>query len=61
MHVVYGWDIYSLYDGQPFPGLAEAIRLRSAARATREVGRITAAVERFADGLAQAALVAGER
>jgi len=26
-HVVYGWNIYSLYEGQPLPGLAEAIRL----------------------------------
>jgi len=27
-HVIYGWNIYSLYDGQPLPGLAEAIRLK---------------------------------
>ena len=27
-HVFYGWNIYSLYDGQPLPGLAEALRLR---------------------------------
>ncbi len=26
-HVFYGWNIYSLYDGQPFPGLAEALRV----------------------------------
>ena len=34
-HVFYGWNIYSLYDGQPFPGLAEALRLRDSARVTR--------------------------
>ena len=33
----YGWNIYSLYDGQLFPGLAEALRLRDAgAREARE-------------------------
>ena len=25
-HVFYGWNIYSLYDGQPFPGLAAALQ-----------------------------------
>ncbi|MFI5311685.1 MAG: M28 family peptidase [Gemmatimonadales bacterium] len=54
-HVVYGWDIYSLYDGQPFPGLAEAIRLKDAVRAVLEVERITAAVDRLRDGLREAA------
>ena len=34
-HVIYGWNIYSLYDGQPFPGLADAIRLRDGAREAR--------------------------
>ncbi len=38
-HVFYGWNIYSLYDGQPFPGLAEALRLRDQARVTREMAR----------------------
>jgi N-acetylated-alpha-linked acidic dipeptidase len=57
-HVVYGWNIYSLYDGQPFPGLAEAIRLRDAARAQREVDRIIAAIERVQAGLAEAAALA---
>jgi N-acetylated-alpha-linked acidic dipeptidase len=52
-HVFYGWNIYSLYDGQPFPGLADALRLKDAARVTREVGRISAALDRM-----QAALVA---
>jgi N-acetylated-alpha-linked acidic dipeptidase len=53
-HVFYGWNIYSLYDGQPFPGLAEALRLKDAARVTREVGRIAAALDRMATALAAA-------
>lgn len=57
-HVVYGWDIYSLYDGQPFPRLAEAIRLRDETRARREVARIGAALERLHDGLQQARALA---
>ena len=36
-HVFYGWNIYSLYDGQPLPGLAEALRLKDQPRVTREV------------------------
>lgn len=47
-HVVYGWNIYSLYDGQPFPGLAEAVRIQSPARTEHEVGRIRRALERMA-------------
>ncbi|MGH7554676.1 MAG: M28 family peptidase, partial [Longimicrobiales bacterium] len=58
-HVVYGWNIYSLYDGQPFPGLADAIRKRDTALVRREVERITAAVERLHDGLREAAELAG--
>ena len=50
-HVVYGWNIYSLYDGQPFPGLAEATRLGDSARTRREVGRIRRAFERMANEL----------
>jgi N-acetylated-alpha-linked acidic dipeptidase len=53
-HVVYGWDIYSLYDGQPFPGLAEAVRLRDVSRARREVARITAGIDRLTSGLREA-------
>jgi N-acetylated-alpha-linked acidic dipeptidase len=53
-HVIYGWDIYSLYDGQPFPRLAEAIRARDSARAAREVERIHAALGRFDQGLREA-------
>jgi N-acetylated-alpha-linked acidic dipeptidase len=50
-HVVYGWDIYSLYDGQPFPGLAEAIRRRDASGAQKEIARINGAVKRLSEGL----------
>jgi N-acetylated-alpha-linked acidic dipeptidase len=50
-HVLYGWNIYSLYDGQPFPGLAEAFRLKDAARLTHELGRIQRALERMHEEL----------
>ena len=52
-HVFYGWNIYSLYDGQPFPGLAEALRVKDAARAAREVGRIERALDRMSTELTQ--------
>jgi N-acetylated-alpha-linked acidic dipeptidase len=57
-HVIYGWDIYSLYDGQPFPGLAQAVRTGDAAGARRELARVTAAVERLSTGLGEAATLA---
>jgi hypothetical protein len=41
----------SPYDGLPLPGLAEAIRLRDAFRARREVARLVAAFDRLRDGL----------
>lgn len=53
-HVFYGWNIYSLYDGQPFPGLAEALRVKDAARVTREHQRIAQALQRMGDELAAA-------
>jgi len=46
-HVFYGWNIYSLYDGQPFPGLAEALRVKDGERVTREVVRIERALDRM--------------
>ena len=46
-HVFYGWNIYSLYDGQPFPGLAEAFRLQDAGRVAHERGRIERALDRM--------------
>jgi N-acetylated-alpha-linked acidic dipeptidase len=54
-HVFYGWNIYSLYDGQPFPGLAEALRVRDGTRVTREVARIAAALDRLQQALTAAA------
>jgi N-acetylated-alpha-linked acidic dipeptidase len=57
-HVIYGWDIYSLYDGQPFPGLAQAVRTGDGASARRELARVTAAVERLSAGLAEASTMA---
>ena len=53
-HVFYGWNIYSLYDGQPFPGLAEALRVKDPARVTRELGRIERALDRMAGELTAA-------
>jgi N-acetylated-alpha-linked acidic dipeptidase len=46
-HVFYGWDIYSLYDGQLFPGLATAFRLRDAERVKHESARISRAFDRM--------------
>lgn len=53
-HVVYGWNIYSLYDGQLFPGLTDAQRAGDAARVTHESGRITRALDRMAAELTAA-------
>jgi len=60
-HVIYGWDIYSLYDGQPFPRLAAAIRARDAAGTRREVARIGAALDRLDSGLREAIALAGRQ
>ena len=53
-HVFYGWNIYSLYDGQLFPGLTDAIRRRDAERVKRESARITRAFDRMHAELAAA-------
>ncbi len=50
-HVIYGWNIYSLYEGQPLPGLAEAIRMRDPARIAKETARIEGALRRMRDEL----------
>jgi N-acetylated-alpha-linked acidic dipeptidase len=52
-HVIYGWNIYSLYEGQPLPGLAEAIRLRDQSKVAREIARIESALTRMLAGLSQ--------
>jgi hypothetical protein len=46
-HVVYGWNIYSMYDGQPLPGLFEAIRIGDATAVAREQARIRDALNRM--------------
>jgi N-acetylated-alpha-linked acidic dipeptidase len=46
-HVFYGWNIYSLYDGQPFPGHADAVRRRDADRIRHETVRIERALDRM--------------
>lgn len=53
-HVFYGWNIYSLYDGQPFPGLAEAYRVKDAVRISHERGRIERALDRMVAALTAA-------
>ena len=62
-HVFYGWNIYSLYDGQPFPGLAEAIRVRNQGQTERELGRVVRALDRLVKALhdAQALIDGGPR
>ncbi len=45
-HVVYGWNIYSLYDGQPLPGLMLAAEGRGTSSPGREIDRIGAALTR---------------
>jgi hypothetical protein len=52
--VIYGWNIYSLYDGQPLPGLAEAIRLKDQARIAQETVRIENSLRRMPAELRQA-------
>ena len=54
-HVIYGWNIYSLYEGQPLPGLAEAIRIGDVAAVTREASRLEQALTRFVTALDQIA------
>jgi N-acetylated-alpha-linked acidic dipeptidase len=50
-HVIYGWNIYSLYDGQPLPGLAEAIRMKDPKQIARETTRIENALQRMLSAL----------
>lgn len=57
-HVIYGWNIYSLYEGQPLPGLAEAIRVGDAAAVARETARLEQALTRFVTALEEIARLA---
>jgi N-acetylated-alpha-linked acidic dipeptidase len=50
-HVIYGWNIYSLYEGQPLPGLAGAVRTGDRSRVDAEVKRIEAALARMLKAL----------
>jgi hypothetical protein len=52
-HVIYGWNIYSLYEGQPLPGLAEAIRVADPAAVARETSRLEQALARFVSSLGE--------
>jgi len=52
-HVVYGRNIYSLYAGQPLPGLADAIRRGDQAAVNREVARLDAALGRMLEAIAR--------
>ena len=53
-HVVYGWNIYSLYDGQPLPHLAEAIPVRDPTLVARERANIARALARMQTAVEQA-------
>ena len=55
-HVIYGWNIYSLYDGQPLPGLAEAVRVKDPAQVSKETTRIENALRRMLAALPAAEL-----
>ncbi|MBA3271285.1 MAG: hypothetical protein H0T71_12330, partial [Acidobacteria bacterium] len=57
-HVIYGWNIYSLYEGQPLPGLAEAIRVGDPAAVARETSRLDQALARFLTALEEIARLA---
>jgi N-acetylated-alpha-linked acidic dipeptidase len=50
-HVVYGWNIYSLYAGQAFPGLAGALARGNEDDVKRETNRLEEAFERLVRGL----------
>lgn len=50
-HVIYGWNIYSLYERQPLPGLAEAIRVGDPSAVDRETLQLERALTRFVAGL----------
>jgi hypothetical protein len=51
--VIYGWNIYSLYEGQPLPGLAVAIRRGDQAKVSQEVPRIEGALRRILASIEQ--------
>lgn len=60
-HVIYGWNIYALYDGQPLPGLADAVRSGRSDAITSEIGRLTTALGRMRAGLERALTILNSR
>jgi N-acetylated-alpha-linked acidic dipeptidase len=46
-HLIYGWNIYALYAGQPLPHLYEAIRVADDVRVSDEMDRIRQALLRM--------------
>jgi hypothetical protein len=58
-HLIYGWDIYSSYDGQPFPHPVQSMRSNDARRANQESARIAAALGRLDEGLQDALRLIG--
>ncbi len=61
-HVFHGWNIYSLYDGQLFPGMHEALRGDDTGRIAAEATRLRGALDRMANALEHmTALVEGTR
>ncbi len=53
-HVLHGWNIYSLYDGQPLPRVADAIRRGEATAIQQEIARVQTALTRMRDALRHA-------
>lgn len=53
-HVFHGWNIYSLYDGQLFPGMHEALAGDDRTRIMSETMRLRGALDRMATALEQA-------
>jgi hypothetical protein len=56
-HTIYGWNIYALYDGQPLPRVADAIRQQDRAAIDRELDRVQTALARMRDALERAAAI----
>jgi N-acetylated-alpha-linked acidic dipeptidase len=54
-HTIYGWNIYALYDGQPLPRIADAIRRQDQPAVDREIVRVHDALARMRDALERVA------
>jgi N-acetylated-alpha-linked acidic dipeptidase len=53
-HLIYGWNIYALYSGQPLPHLYEAIRVEDPEGVANEMARIRRALTRMLAGVEEA-------